>query len=36
MKSLGNIGITLVGLEKAGFRLNSLEVPNIYGTADEV
>jgi len=36
MKSLGNIGISVVSLEKAGFRLNSLEVQNIYGTAEEV
>ena len=36
MKSLGNIGISVVGLEKAVFRLNSLEVANIYGTAEEV
>lgn len=36
MKSLGNIGISFVGLENASFRLNSLEVTNIYGTAEEV
>lgn len=36
MKSLGNIGIKFVGLDKAIFRLNSLEVTNIYGTSEEV